>query len=154
MSDSDSDDISLPCTPPELRSVVNVALSGLIPEKSKNQYEKCYTEFKNWCDRQKVAKISENILLAYLLQKSKMVKSSTLWSIYSMLKCMLNVREGVDIKQFSKLVPFLKRKSVGYQAKKSKILTRQQIDLFLREADDETYLLLKVKLKRVTVFFI
>lgn len=147
MSDTDSD-ISVPSTPPELKSVVNSAFSVLIPEKSKRQYEKCYGEFKDWCDKQNVKTMSENILLAYLMQKSNVVKSSTLWSIYSMLKCMLNIRDNIDIKQFSKLVLFLKRKAVGYRAKKSKVLTREQIDTFLKEANDEKYLLLKVSVKR------
>ncbi|KAJ8975153.1 hypothetical protein NQ317_007962 [Molorchus minor] len=77
MSDTDSD-ILVSCTPPELKSIVNSALSDLIPKKSKRQYEKCY----NWCDKQNIKTMSENILLAYLMQQSKVVKSSTLWSIY------------------------------------------------------------------------
>ncbi|KAJ8983236.1 hypothetical protein NQ317_005325 [Molorchus minor] len=98
------------CTPPELKSIVSSALSDLIPKKSKRQYEKCYSEFKDWCDKQNVKTISENILLAYLIQQSKVVKSSTLWSIYSMLKCLLNIREGIDVRKFLKLVPFLERR--------------------------------------------
>ncbi|KAJ8983445.1 hypothetical protein NQ317_013318 [Molorchus minor] len=101
------------CTPPELKSIVNSALSDLIPKKSKRQYEKCYSEFKDWCDKQNVKTMSENILLAYLMQQSKVVKSSTLWSIYSMLKCLLNIREGIDVRKFLKLVPFLERKAVN-----------------------------------------
>lgn len=153
MSDTDSD-ISLSCTPPELKSVINSALSELIPAKSKRQYEKCYSEFKDWCDKEKVKTVSENILLAYLMHKSKVIKSSTLWSIYSMLKCMLNVRDGIDVRKFLKLVPFLKRKAVGYQPRKSKVFTREQIDSFLREANDEIYLLLKVNFKKVSVILL
>jgi hypothetical protein len=48
-----------------------------------------------------------------------------------MWKLMLNIRNGIDVTKFLKLVPFLKKKSVGYQAKKSKVLTREQINLFL-----------------------
>ncbi|KAJ8981086.1 hypothetical protein NQ317_005483 [Molorchus minor] len=59
------------------RSIVNSALSDLIPKKSKRQYEKCYSEFKDWCDKQNVKTMSENILLPYLMQQSKVVKSST-----------------------------------------------------------------------------
>jgi hypothetical protein len=39
---------------------------------------------------------------------------------------------------------FLKRNSDGYQAKKSKVLTRDQMEIFLSEANDE-YLMIKVK---------
>ncbi|KAJ8976436.1 hypothetical protein NQ317_008470 [Molorchus minor] len=142
MSDTDSD-ILVSFTPPELKSIVNSALFDVIPKKSKRQYEKCYSEFKDWCDKQNVKTMSENILLAYLMRQSKVVKSSTLWSIYSMLKCFLNIREGIDVRRFLKLVPFLERKAVGYQAKKSKVFTREQIDSFLKEANDNKYLLLK-----------
>ncbi|KAJ8979160.1 hypothetical protein NQ317_006352 [Molorchus minor] len=109
-----------------------------------DEYEKCYSEFKDWCDKQNVKTMSENILLAYLMQQSKVVKSSTLWSIYSMLKCLLNIREGIDVRKFLKLVPFLERKAVGYQAKKLKVFTREQIDSFIKEANDNKYLMLKV----------
>ncbi|KAJ8972327.1 hypothetical protein NQ317_008584 [Molorchus minor] len=68
---------SISCTPPELKSIVNSALSDLISKKPKRQYEKCYSEFKDWCDKQNVKTMSENILLAYLMQQSKVVKSST-----------------------------------------------------------------------------
>jgi hypothetical protein len=37
-----------------------------------------------------------------------------------MLKLTLNIRDGIDVTKILKLVPFLKKKSVGYQAKKSK----------------------------------
>ncbi|KAJ8911108.1 hypothetical protein NQ315_003370 [Exocentrus adspersus] len=50
---------------------------------------------------------------------------TTLWSTYSMLKRTLNVKQR-------------------YRPKKSKVLTKLDIDKFLQEAPDETYLLLKV----------
>jgi hypothetical protein len=64
------------------------AVSNLIPEKSKRQYDKCYND---------------------LMEKSKTVKSSTLWSTYSMLKLTLNIRDGIGVTKFLKLVPFLKK---------------------------------------------
>jgi hypothetical protein len=69
-----------------------------------------------------VKTVSENVVLAYFMEKSKTVKSSTLLSTYSMLKLTLNIRDGIDVTKYLKLVPFLKKKSVGYQAKKSKVL--------------------------------
>jgi hypothetical protein len=73
-----------------------------------------------------VKTVSENVVLAYLMEKSKTVKSSTLWSTYSMLKLTLNIRDGTGV---SEIGTFFEKKSVGYQAKKSKVLTRDQIDL-------------------------
>jgi hypothetical protein len=84
-----------------------------------------------------VKTVSENVVLVYLMEKSKTVKSSTLWSTYSMLKLTLNIRDGIDVTKFLKFVPFLKKKSVVYQAKESKVLTRDQINLFLEKASDE-----------------
>jgi hypothetical protein len=96
------------------------AVSNLIPEKSKRQYDMCYNDFKERCNKNNVKTVSENVVLAYLMEKSKTVKSSTLWSTYSMLKLTLNIRDGIGVTKFLKLVPFLK-KSVGYQVKKLKI---------------------------------
>jgi hypothetical protein len=129
------------------KNIADCAVSNLIPEKSKRQYDKCYNDFKEWCNKNNVKTVSENVVLAYLMEKSKTVKSSTLWSTYSMLKLTLNIRDGIDVRKFLKLVPFLKKKSVGYQAKKSKVLTRDQINLFLEKASDENYLLWKVNIK-------
>lgn len=142
-SDSDS---SINGTPPGLKSTANSAVSELVPEKSKKQYEKCYNDFKDWCNSKGAKTLSENVLLAYLKEKSETLKSSSLWSVYSMLKCMLNVKEGIDVRRYLKLVPFLKKKSVGYRAKKSKVLTHNQIKMFLEEASDESNLMWKVVL--------
>jgi hypothetical protein len=133
-------------TSPELKNIADCAVSNLIPEKSQRQYDKCYNDFKEWCNKNNVKTVSEKVVLAYLMEKSKTVKSSTLWSTYSMLKLTLNIRDGIDVTKFLKLVPFLKKKSVGYQAKKSKVLTRDQINLFLEKASDKNYLLWKVEL--------
>jgi hypothetical protein len=141
-------DVLIPGIPPELQNIINCAVSNdLIPEKSKRQYEKCYSNFREWCNNKNVTTVSENNVLAYLLEKSKILKSSSLWSTYSMLKLMLNIRDGIDVTKFLKLIPFLKKKSVGYQAKKSKVLTPEQINLFLEKASDENYLLWKVNVK-------
>ncbi|KAK5639946.1 hypothetical protein RI129_010757 [Pyrocoelia pectoralis] len=63
-----------------------------------------------------------------------------------MLKATLNAKENVDFKKFTKLVSYLKKVSVGNHPKKSKVLTREEVNQFLTEADDETYLMVKVVL--------
>jgi hypothetical protein len=65
---------------------------------------------------------TENVLLAYLEEKSKILKPSTLWSLFSMLKATLNIKENIDVRKFPKIVPYLKNKNVGYRRKKSKVL--------------------------------
>lgn len=81
MSDSE-----IECTPPNLRKVAEAALAKLLPPKSKKLYEKRYAEFKNWCSENKVAAATENVLIAYFeFQYSKGYKSSTLWSVSTIL---------------------------------------------------------------------
>jgi hypothetical protein len=36
----------VPCTHPELKKIINCAVSHLKPEKSKQQYKKCYSDFE------------------------------------------------------------------------------------------------------------
>jgi hypothetical protein len=70
----------------DLEAVANEAIASILPQKSRPQYEKAYTDFRRWCDSKKLGTITtENVLLAYLEEKSKIVKPSTLWSQYSML---------------------------------------------------------------------
>jgi integrase len=91
-----------------------------------------------------LVRISEKLLFASLDEKSAKLKPPTLWSTFSMLKTMLNVKENIDVRKFPKLVPYLKNKSVGYRGKKSKILTQEDISKFIEEAADEKNLLKKV----------
>jgi hypothetical protein len=71
--------------------------------------------------KKKIKSFSESVVLGYMSEQAKVQKSSTLWSRYSMLKASLVVNNNVDITKYCKLVAFLKRQSVGYKAKKSKI---------------------------------
>lgn len=131
---------------PEIAEVANAAIDNLLPVKSKEIYEKTYALFRKWCTEKDVRKITENVILAYLEEKSRSVKSSTLWSTFSMLKATLNLKENVDLKQFPRLVPYLKSKAVGHRSKKSAIFTRDDINKFISEANDQDHLLMKVNL--------
>jgi hypothetical protein len=97
------------CTPPELREVAEGTLSNLLPTKSREVYEKEFANFEAWCRENKVQNISENVLIAYFDMQSKTKKSSTLWSIYSMLRSCLNIYKNVDISRYAKLQAFLKK---------------------------------------------
>lgn len=59
---------------------------------------------------------------------------------------MLRVKENVDILNYGKLQLYLKRQSEEYEAKKSKILSQNNVSKFLTEARDVTFLLIKVAL--------
>lgn len=93
----------------------------------------------------KIKVVNEKIMLCYFLKKSKEMKS--LWCEYSKLKCMIYINHKVNISQFINLFVFLKRKTAGNIAKKSKILTRADFKKFLLEADGKQYLLVKVKFR-------
>lgn len=129
----------------DIEEAANRATLDLLPRKSRIQYEIAHNKFIKWCENKGVSgKYSENIFLAYFEEKAKVWKSSSLWSHYSMIKAMLRVNNDVDISKHFKLIAYLKRQGEGYQAKKSKIFTRDQIEQFLKCAPDDEYLLMKV----------
>lgn len=138
MSEEESESLEV-----DIENEASEALATLLPEKSRFAYELAYNRFEEWRQRKKV-NISEKVMLAYFFEKAKNTKSSTLWSHYSMLKTTIYMKHNIDIRKFCNLLAFLKRKSEGYRPKKSKILTRSNIERFLMEANDHDYLLLKV----------
>jgi len=142
--DSVSDNVQIMCTPPDLQNIAENIKENLLPSKSKHRYEHVYENFIKWKNLNNVLKISENILLAYFSERSEKFKSSTLWSHYSMLKSTLLIRENIHIEKFTHLTTYLKRQSVNYVPKKSKILTREQITEFVKSAPNEQFLMIKV----------
>jgi hypothetical protein len=91
----------------------------------------------------KTTQYTEDVCLAYFFEKSN-YKSSSLWSFYSMLRSTLLVRNGIDISKYLKLQAYLKRQCDTYKPKKSKVLSKSEIDKFITEAPDDTYLMIKV----------
>src|SRR3978361_777113 len=95
---SESEDEDLPF---DVLEAARSAVSSLIPEKSARQYESAYSNFMQWCGSKKLKNVSETVILAYLEDKAKTFRPPTLWSIYSMLKKTLNVKQNVD--RYSKI---------------------------------------------------
>ncbi|KAJ8964693.1 hypothetical protein NQ317_001267, partial [Molorchus minor] len=108
------------CESEEIVEAANIAISNLLPTKSRSLYDIAYNRFKKWCAEKNVQVYSENVLLAYFSENAKNYKSSTLWAQYSMVKT-----------------------GDGYQAK---ILTKSEIDRFLSSANDKEFLMIKVGL--------
>jgi hypothetical protein len=106
----ENDNVFVPSTSPELKNIADCAVS-------KRRYDKCYNDFKERRNKNNVKTVSENVVLAYLMEKSKTVKSSTLWSTYSMLKLTLNIWDGTGVTKFLKLVPFLKKSQLVIRRK-------------------------------------
>src|SRR6266480_3279881 len=110
---SDMDEI-----PPEIEEAAASAISSLLPQKSKV------------------------LLLAYFNWKATTQMSSSLWTTYSMLRTMLSVKRNIDIRRYTNLIAFLKRKSEGHKPKKSRVLRKEDFESFLKEADDDKFLLM------------
>lgn len=139
---NNSDDL---CVPGDIEEAAKRATFELLPKKSVQQYDIAYSNFLSWCRMKNVeGKFSEPVFLAYLEEKSKVWKSSTLWSKFSMIKSSVLVKNGVDVSKYFKVIAFLKRKNEGYSPKKSKTLTFEQVQRFINEAPDEKYLMVKV----------
>lgn len=139
MSDSDID-----MTPPDIRARAAIANDCVIPEKSKNQYNAVYVKFIEWKTLHNAKTFSETVLMAYFQELSETYRPSTLWSKYSMLKAVIKLKHDIDIKTYTRLTAFLKRQSAGFQSKKSKVLTAEQIETFINEAPDQQHLATKV----------
>jgi hypothetical protein len=105
------------------------AVSNLIPEKSKRQYDKCYNDFKERCNKNNVKTVLENVVLAYLMEKIKNCEK------FNFMEYIFNVEAHAEhtgwhwCYEVSEIGTFFEKKSVGYQVKKCKVLIRDQINL-------------------------
>jgi site-specific recombinase XerD len=134
------------CTPPELRQIAQVTTGNLIPNASKSRYDATYARFVSWCKDKGVPSdyVSENILLAYLQELSEKYAASTLWSIFSMLKKTIRCYNNLDIGAFNKTEDFLKKLDKTHLKRKSAAFSREQIELFLKTAHDDDFLVVKL----------
>jgi hypothetical protein len=143
MVDSDSESDEMSNAPPDIADEKNL---NLLPKKSGDLYKKQYSVFIQWCNEKKITEYNENVLLAFFSQKAEKYKSSTLWSTFSMLKATLIAKNNINIGSYPKLMAYLKRQNVGYKAKKSNVFTKSEINTFLLQAPDDTYLMCKVSI--------
>jgi len=120
-------------------AAANTIRLNLLPEKSKVQYEKEDEQFCSRCRRNGVASI-------YFATLAAEYSASSLWPKYSMLRATLELKERVEFDKYGALIRFIKKKNVGYRAKKSKVLqfTREPINEIVRPAPDKEFLMLKV----------
>ncbi|KAJ8964194.1 hypothetical protein NQ317_000513 [Molorchus minor] len=79
------------CESEEIVEAANIAISNLLPTKSRSLYDIAYNRFKKWCAEKNVQVYSENVLLAYFSENAKNYKSSTLWAQYSMVGLILGI---------------------------------------------------------------
>ncbi|XP_047986657.1 uncharacterized protein LOC125228168 [Leguminivora glycinivorella] len=136
----DDDEVIL-STPEEISAMAEAVKENLLPTKSRRLYEKSYEKFMSWRSEYKTTSFSENVLLAYFNSLIGTLKPSSMWVEYSKLKSMLNIHHRTDISQYAKLIAFLKRKSEGYKAKKAHTFSPDDLQKFIDNAPDYTYLL-------------
>lgn len=111
-----------------------------LPAKSKKLYYKTYDQFIQWKNSKKLSKINEDVLLVYFNELAGKYAPTSLWSKWSMLRSVIENKHDIDIKRFGSLKGLLKRKNQGYQKKKAKVFTEDEISKFLNEAPDRHYL--------------
>ncbi|KAJ8982477.1 hypothetical protein NQ317_005113 [Molorchus minor] len=111
------------CESEEIVEAANIAISNLLPTKSRSLYDIAYNRFKKWCAEKNVQVYSENVLLAYFSENARIT------SLPHYGRNILWLKPVTDIKR-----------------KKSKILTKSEIDRFLSSADDKEFLMIKVGL--------
>jgi hypothetical protein len=85
----------------------------LLPAKSREHYEKIFSEFNEWKEKRGVMTINEEVLLSYFLNLKKKYAISSMWSKYSVLEAVIKVYKDIDIGKYSKLTAYLKRISIN-----------------------------------------
>lgn len=116
----------------------------MLREKSRKRYQSAYRIFMSWCSSKQFEEPTEDVIFTYFEELSQTYSSTTLWSYYSMLRSMLFAHHNINMDQHTKLKAFLKVKAHGYKAKKFKVFTQEEVNKFITEAPDETYLAAKV----------
>jgi hypothetical protein len=105
------------------------AVSNLIPEKSKRQYDKCYNDFKERCNKNNVKNGVGECCFGLFNGKIKNCEK------FNFMEYIFNVEAHAEhtgwhwCYEVSEIGTFFEKKSVGYQVKKCKVLTRDQINL-------------------------
>ncbi|XP_053625143.1 uncharacterized protein LOC128683480 [Plodia interpunctella] len=117
-----------------------------LPALSRELYNRAYDTFISWKNEQRINNFDEYVFLTYFQNLAKTKQPSTLYNIYSMLKATVNINNDINIENYKKLTMYLRQTSKGFQSKKTKVFTIDDVDNFLREAPDKIYLCLKVVL--------
>lgn len=137
-----------PPTPDNIRQLANAALNETLPD-SQDAYNVIYTKFMSWRTENKLQSFSENVILSYMyyLSSDKQLAPTTMWSYFSMLKCLIQFHHKIDIGKYNSVISYLKKKSEGYEPTQAEAFTGEEIMKFLVTAPDYVYLAHKVSEK-------
>lgn len=119
-------------------------------EKTQERYKIIYETFVKWKQSNGFNSFDEDVFLAYFNEASKTYKSSTLKSMYSILKRMCVHFNKIDITPYNRLLDLIKEHQVTtlYERRKCKVFTAEEINRFMVEAPDKHYLAMKVSNNR------
>ena len=70
LTDEETDDQNIVCTPPEIKDLAKKVTDDLIPTISKSRYEQVYANFNNWQKDNKTNSVSETTMIAYFAKLS------------------------------------------------------------------------------------
>ncbi|KAJ8685454.1 hypothetical protein QAD02_021247 [Eretmocerus hayati] len=119
---------------------------NLLPVKSRREYELAYAHFSKWLHDNRSPPITENILMLYFEELSHTYSPPTLWSKWSMIKTLLNLRSNIKMGDFQNLKQFLKNFNKSFKAKQAAVFRWEDIEKFLRDAENFIYSAMKVVL--------
>ena len=124
------------------RPVTDIMNDTMLPKKSKTVYEKAWQDFKTYVGDKSP---EEEDFLQYFdyLHTERNLKSSTLWTTYSQLNTKYQIECNKKLQDYPRIQQLLKRYEDGYVRKVASVLTKEELDRFLKEADDEPYLLVR-----------
>ena len=54
----------------DLNEAAIIASQSVLPNKSRAKYEFTYESFKKWCAKKSVEPVAENVILAYMLERT------------------------------------------------------------------------------------
>ena len=141
-------------TRPDIVEEIKNASEESLPIKSKKVYDAAYNRLMTWTRTKGTKSLSENVLMTYFCEMAQTMKPSTLWTHYSMLKRTLRSKNDIKIKNYAKLLSFLKEQSTGFKSKKPKILSSHDIETFLNKAPDYRYLATKVNTLNMNIYLL
>ncbi|KAJ3658664.1 hypothetical protein Zmor_010390 [Zophobas morio] len=106
--------------PPDVLEEAQNVVLNLLPTKSREVYECAYTRFIKWCEG----------------KRFKLILRTSY--------CNFKYKKWHEIGKYSKLKAFIKKQGEGYVPKKSRVLTNEQIEVFLDTAPDFKFLMMKI----------
>lgn len=127
-------------TPPDLRVAADNMREQRLPEKSKDDYIAAFNQFMAWHAMKKVPQdyVTMNVVMAYFMDLAEVYAPSTLASRLSMLKATIPLRiKNLGALNWEPLEKWVYTKRDKWNAKKSAVFTREQVEVFLRLPDEE-----------------